>query len=110
VAVHDCRCPVEAHLGDGTRLGLALRYALERRPLGTGGAARRAAAGFAEPWLLAFGTALTAVDLSRLLAAHTLRSAAATLVLAPAAGEGALGLDRAGMLVLNSARRPARCR
>jgi len=110
LALHHCPYPVEVHLGDGTRLGLALRYALERRPLGTGGAARRAAAGFAEPWLLAFGTALTAVDLSRVLAAHTLRSAAATLVLAPAAGEGVLGLDRAGMLVLNGARGPARFR
>src|SRR5262249_54676901 len=109
VALHHCPYPVEAHLGDGTRLGLTLRYALERRPLGTGGAARRAAAAFAEPWVLAFGTALTAVDLSQVLAAHGLRSAAATPALAPTAG-GTLGLDRAGALVLNGTRGPARFR
>src|SRR2546423_517541 len=68
VALHHCPYPVEAYLGDGARWGLTLGYALERHPLGTAGAARRVAARWTEPFVLADATALTSVDLSKVLA------------------------------------------
>ncbi len=92
VALHHCPYPVEARLGDGTRWGLALGYALERRPLGTAGAARRVAARWTEPFLLAYGTALTAVDLGKVVARHAARGAVLTLVVAPTR-DGAGGFD-----------------
>jgi NDP-sugar pyrophosphorylase family protein len=80
VALHHCPYPVEAYLGDGARWGLALRYALARRPLGTAGTARRVAARWTGPFVLADATALTAVDLSKVLAVHKLRGSRLTLV------------------------------
>jgi mannose-1-phosphate guanylyltransferase/phosphomannomutase len=84
LVLHHCPYPVEAWLGDGARSGIALRYALERRPLGTAGAARRVAARWTEPFLLAYGTALAALDLDEALALHRGRQAALTLVVTPA--------------------------
>jgi mannose-1-phosphate guanylyltransferase/phosphomannomutase len=97
LVLHHCPYPVEAQLGDGARSGIALRYVLERSPLGTAGAARRVAGRFTEPFLLAYGTALTSVDLTEALALHRHRGAALTLVVTPGdGGEAALGLDGAG--------------
>jgi mannose-1-phosphate guanylyltransferase/phosphomannomutase len=84
LVLHHCPYPVEARLGDGARAGVALRYALERSPLGTAGAARRVAARWTEPFVLAYGTALGAVDLNEALAFHRGRQAALTLVVTPA--------------------------
>ena len=53
VALHHEASQIERLLGDGTRAGLRLDYALERVPLGTGGAPRRVAAGWREPFVLA---------------------------------------------------------
>ena len=84
LVLHHCPYPVESRLGDGARSGIALRYALERSPLGTAGAARRVAARWTEPFLLAYGTALATVDLNEALAVHRRRGAALTLVVTPA--------------------------
>ena len=55
LALHHYPYPLEACLGDGTRLGLRLDYVLERTPLGTAGSARRIAASWTEPFVLAAG-------------------------------------------------------
>jgi NDP-sugar pyrophosphorylase family protein len=100
VCLHHRPAPLEAHLGDGTPWGLRLRYALERCPLGTAGAARAVAARWTRPVLVAFGTALTAVDLAAALAAHQRRGAAMTLVVTPGPAGGAeLALDGEGRVV-----------
>lgn len=93
LALHHCPYPLEATLGDGTRLGLHLDYVLERVPLGTAGSARRIAAAWAEPFVLAAGTALAAVDLAKAAAFHQAHQAALTLIVEPAgAGDGSLEL------------------
>jgi NDP-sugar pyrophosphorylase family protein len=101
VALHHCPYPLEAQLGDGTRLGVRIRYALERVPLGTAGGLRRVAASWREPFVVAAGTALAAVDLSKVAAFHQARGWAATLVVAPAAaGDGAIDLGDGGEVSL----------
>jgi mannose-1-phosphate guanylyltransferase/phosphomannomutase len=100
LALHHCPYPVEAQLGDGARSGIVLRYALERSPLGTAGAARRVAGRWTEPFLLAYGTALTTVDLDQALDVHRRRGAALTLVVTPADDpSAALSLDGDGMVL-----------
>lgn len=97
LTLHHCPHAVEAWLVDGTRIGLRLDYTLERVPLGTAGSARRVAAAWTEPFVLASGTALTAADLSKAAAFHQAHGAALTLLVAPATGaDGAVGLSRDG--------------
>lgn len=108
VALHHCPYPLEAYLGEGTRWGVRLRYALERCPLGTAGAARRIAARWTETFVLAFGTTVSSVDLAKALAFHRQRAAALTLIVAPADGPSPLGVDDGGGIQLNGARGPAR--
>lgn len=93
VCLHHRPYPIETYLGDGTRWGLRLRYALERRPLGPAGAVRAVAARWTEPVLVAFATALTTADLAKALAFHQVRGSALTLVVVPAGGGGEIQLD-----------------
>jgi mannose-1-phosphate guanylyltransferase len=73
---------IEAHLGDGSRFGVSMRYALEEQPLGTAGAIRNAAAFFPdEPVLVLNGDILTDFDLSKMMAFHRSRCAQATIAL-----------------------------
>ncbi|MGH7265510.1 MAG: sugar phosphate nucleotidyltransferase, partial [Candidatus Rokuibacteriota bacterium] len=97
LALHHHPYPLEARLGDGTRWGMRLAYALERVPLGTAGATRRAAAGWTEPFLVASGTALTTADVSKAAAFHPFGGAVLTLILGPADGAaGEIALDDDG--------------
>jgi NDP-sugar pyrophosphorylase family protein len=106
LAMHHRPYPVETHLGDGTRLGLRLRYVLERVPLGTAGSVRRAAGTWAEPFVVAVGTTLTSVDFSKVAAFHQGRRAGLTLVVTPAAAnDGPLELGEAGEVSLAPTRR-----
>ena len=101
LTLHHCPHAVEAWLADGTRLGLRLDYTLERVPLGTAGSARRVAASWTEPFVLASATALTAADLSKAAAFHQAHGAALTLLVVPAAGtDGAVELSRTGRVRL----------
>jgi NDP-sugar pyrophosphorylase family protein len=84
VALHHEASQIERLLGDGTRAGLRLDYALERVPLGTGGAPRRVAAGWREPFVLAAATALVTTDLTKVIAFHREKRAILTLVCAAA--------------------------
>jgi NDP-sugar pyrophosphorylase family protein/lipopolysaccharide/colanic/teichoic acid biosynthesis glycosyltransferase len=93
LAMHHYPYPVEACLGEGTRLGLRLEYALERAPLGTAGSARRIAASWTEPFVLAAGTALVPADLAKAAAFHRAHDAALTLLVKPTtAADGVLDL------------------
>ncbi len=103
VCLHHRPDRLEAHLGDGTRWGLRLRYALERHPLGTAGAVRAVADGSTDPVLVAFATALTTADITRALARHRIRHAALTLLVAPAAGAGEIRVDDEDRIVLGDA-------
>lgn len=76
---------IEAALGDGSRLGLRMRYSREQTPLGTGGAVRLAFEHVAGPSALVVnGDTWCLFDLQRLQAAHSRSGALITIWLAPA--------------------------
>jgi len=72
---------VRAHFGDGAALGAHIDYAIETKPLGTGGGIQHAAAGLDSTCLAFNGDILTDIDLTAVLAAHRQRRALATLTL-----------------------------
>jgi mannose-1-phosphate guanylyltransferase len=86
---------LEAHFGDGARLGMRIGYVVDPEPLGTAGAVRNA-----EPLLhggdvlVLNGDILTDLDLAALTARHGATGAEATIVLTPVEDPSAFGLVR----------------
>jgi NDP-sugar pyrophosphorylase family protein len=83
---------VEAVFGDGSALGMRIRYAVEATPLGTGGAVRHALPLLDERTIVMNGDVLTDVDLSALVARHEAEQASATILLTPVPNPAAYGL------------------
>ncbi|MET0817016.1 MAG: NDP-sugar synthase [Solirubrobacteraceae bacterium] len=81
-------------LGDGSGVGVRLRYVEEPRPLGTGGALKFAESLLDERFLMLNGDVLTDLDVSAQLALHEARGAQATLALTPVEDPSAYGLVR----------------
>jgi NDP-sugar pyrophosphorylase family protein len=53
---------IEDYFGDGSRLGLSVRYSRERQPLGTGGALREAGDLLDEAFLVVYGDSFLPID------------------------------------------------
>jgi len=83
---------IEEVFGDGTELGLRIRYMVEPQPLGTGGAIKFSAHGMDESVVVFNGDVLTAIDLAAVIARHRERKAKATIVLTPVDNPTAYGL------------------
>ncbi len=83
---------VEAVFGDGSALGVRIRYAVEETPLGTGGAVRHALELLDERTVVMNGDVLTDVDLAALVSRHVAAGAAATILLTPVPNPAAYGL------------------
>jgi mannose-1-phosphate guanylyltransferase len=84
---------IEEVFGDGSDMGIRLRYVVEPTPLGTGGAIRFAAGEHrGEPLVIFNGDVLTAVDLPAVIRLHRERQAKATIVLTPVDNPSAYGL------------------
>lgn len=83
---------IEDVFGDGSALGIKIRYVVEPAPLGTGGAVKFAADGVTDSIVVFNGDVLTQVDLAAVLALHRSRDARATIVLTPVANPSAYGL------------------
>ena len=81
-------------LGDGSALGVKLRYVEEPRPLGTGGALKFAEPLLEERFLMLNGDVLTDLDLTAQIAQHERTGARATLALTPVEDPSAYGLVR----------------
>jgi mannose-1-phosphate guanylyltransferase len=81
-------------LGDGSALGIKLRYVEEPRPLGTGGALKFAEPLLGERFLMLNGDVLTDIDLTGQLEQHERTGAVATLALTPVEDPSAYGLVR----------------
>lgn len=81
--VHHGHEVIEAHFGDGARHGVAIEYAVERAPRGTGGALYDALDRLAATTLVLYGDTYLDVDLRQLLDAHLSRTADATLFVHP---------------------------
>jgi mannose-1-phosphate guanylyltransferase len=79
-------------LGDGSELGLRLRFVEEPDPRGTAGALKYAASMLDERFLMLNGDVLTDIDLTQQIAQHERTGATATLALVPVADPTAYGL------------------
>jgi len=83
---------VRSVLGDGSQLGVRLRFIEEPDPRGTAGALKLAQPLLDERFLMLNGDVLTDIDLTAQIAQHEARGARATLALVPVADPSAYGL------------------
>ena len=74
---------IEDVFGDGSDVGIKIRYVVEPSPLGTGGAIRYAGESLTESVVVFNGDVLTQIDLASVLRLHRERRAKATIVLTP---------------------------
>jgi mannose-1-phosphate guanylyltransferase len=79
-------------LGDGSALGIRLRFVEEPEPLGTAGALKLAEPMLEERFLMLNGDVLTDIDLSSQIAQHERTGARATLALVPVEDPSAYGV------------------
>jgi len=86
---------LEAHFGDGSAIGMRVRYVVDPEPLGTAGAVKNAEPLLdGEPFLVLNGDILTDLDLGAVIAAHRRTGGAGTVVLTPVEDPSAFGLVR----------------
>jgi len=83
---------IEEMFGDGSELGIKIRYVVEPVPLGTAGAVRYAGESVTDSVLVFNGDVLAQVDLPAVLRLHRERRARATIVLTPVDNPTAYGL------------------
>jgi NDP-sugar pyrophosphorylase family protein len=83
---------VQSVFGDGHGFGKRIHYAVEKTPLGTGGAVKNAESHLDDVTVVFNGDVLTDVDLPRVVQEHRESGAAATLVLTPVPNPAAYGL------------------
>lgn len=76
---------IEDYFGDGSVLGVRIKYVVEETPLGTAGSVRNARRYLDEPFLVISGDAITNFNLEDIVAYHKERQSLATLVLYPVA-------------------------
>jgi mannose-1-phosphate guanylyltransferase len=79
-------------LGDGSQLGIRLRFVEEPEPRGTAGALKLAEPMLDQSFLMLNGDVLTDIDLTAQLAQHRATGARATLALVPVPDPSAYGL------------------
>jgi NDP-sugar pyrophosphorylase family protein len=99
INLHHLGPKIEAHVGDGARFGLRVRYSAEDPILDTGGGIKRAEPLLAgEPFVVANGDSLLEIRLRDLIDWHRAHGGVATLALRPdpaAARYGLVELDDA---------------
>lgn len=83
---------IEQMFGDGSGLGIKIRYVVEPEPLGTAGAVKYAGERLTESVIVLNGDVLTQIDLAAVIRLHRERRARATIVLTPVDNPGAYGL------------------
>jgi len=83
---------IEEIFGDGSDLGIKIRYVVEPAPLGTAGAIRYAGDDLTESVVVFNGDVLTQIDLGTVIRLHRERQAKATIVLTPVENPAAYGL------------------
>jgi len=87
---------IEDLLGDGSDLGVKLRFLTEPSPMGTAGAYKFAAGSIRETTVVLNGDILTDVDLAGVIETHRTNKAEATIVLAPVDDPSRFGLVETG--------------
>ena len=83
---------IEEIFGDGSDVGIKIRYVVEPAPLGTAGAVKYAGDNLTESVVVFNGDVLTQIDLAAVIRLHRERQARATIVLTPVENPSAYGL------------------
>jgi NDP-sugar pyrophosphorylase family protein len=83
---------IEEVFGDGSGLGISIRYVVEPAPLGTAGAVKYAGDKITDSVVVFNGDVLTQIDLAAVIRLHRERRAKATIVLTPVDNPTAYGL------------------
>ena len=83
---------IEEIFGDGSDLGITIRYVVEPAPLGTAGAIKYAGDQLTDSVVVFNGDVLTQIDLGEVIRLHRERRARATIVLTPVDNPTAYGL------------------
>jgi len=83
---------IAAVFGDGSALGIRIRYVVEPEPLGTAGGIKFASHGLDGSIVVFNGDVLTSIDLGAVIRLHRERQARATIVLTPVENPSAFGL------------------
>jgi NDP-sugar pyrophosphorylase family protein len=83
---------IEEIFGDGSDLGIKIRYVVEPAPLGTAGAVKYAGDSLTESVVVFNGDVLTQIDLGAVIGLHRERKARATIVLTPVDDPSAYGV------------------
>ena len=86
---------IEATFGDGNAFGVSLRYSVEPKPLGTGGAIGHVKSLLSEPFVCLNGDSLTDLDVRALVRTHETAGALLTLALTPVDDASPYGVVRA---------------
>ncbi len=87
---------IEDLLGDGSELGVDLRYVTEPNPMGTGGAYKFAANEIRDTTIVFNGDILTDVDIADIIDTHRSKKAEATIALVGVLDPSAYGLVEPG--------------
>lgn len=87
---------IEDVLGDGSDLGVKLRFLTEPSPMGTAGAYKFASGSIRETTVVFNGDILTNVDIASVIETHRASTAEATIVLAPVDDPSKFGLVETG--------------
>lgn len=87
---------IEAHFGDGSKLGLELSYSHEEQLLGTAGGVRHAADFLGDSFLVVAGDALTDIDFGAMAEFHASHDGLATLATKRVADTDQFGVVIAG--------------
>ncbi len=82
---------ITAHFGDGGRLGMSVRYVIERSPLGTAGALKNVAEYINGPFFVLNGDVLTSLDLRAMMQVHERKRGMGVLHLIRVADPSAFG-------------------
>ncbi|MDO8499172.1 MAG: nucleotidyltransferase family protein [bacterium] len=85
---------IEAHFGNGEKLGVNISYSIEAAPLGTGGALKQAARGITETFVAINGDNLADFDWTALAETHKKNNATITLALFPVEDVSQFGIAR----------------
>ncbi len=103
INLHHQGSMIRGAVGDGTPLGLSVRYSEEPELLGTAGGVLRAQALLPSTWplLVIYGDNLIRFSIERMLASHRARRGAATIAVhqvADVRGSGHIAFDDAGLI------------
>ncbi|MBU0762540.1 MAG: NTP transferase domain-containing protein [Candidatus Altiarchaeota archaeon] len=85
---------IRDHFGDGSHLGLDIKYVEEKEELGTAGPLNLARKYIDGPFLMFNGDVLSDIDLSEMISFHTGQKATATISLTQVADTSAFGVAR----------------